>query len=55
MMNGSRVLEGYVPDYDATVVTRLLDAGLDAFLSFFLIYNLNITAIFKHGFEERKG
>jgi amidase len=27
MMNGSRLLEGYVPDIDATVVTRLLDAG----------------------------
>jgi amidase len=27
MMNGSSVLEGYVPDIDATVVTRVLDAG----------------------------
>src|SRR5215471_1135371 len=27
MMNGSRTLEGYVPDLDATVVTRILDAG----------------------------
>ena len=27
MMNGSRVLEGYVPEVDATVVTRVLDAG----------------------------
>ena len=27
MMNGSRVLEGYVPDVDATIVTRILDAG----------------------------
>ena len=27
MMNGSSLLEGYVPDMDATVVTRLLDAG----------------------------
>ena len=27
MMNGASVLEGYVPDIDATVVTRLLDAG----------------------------
>jgi amidase len=26
-MNGSRVLEGYIPDIDATVVTRLLDEG----------------------------
>ena len=27
MMNGSRVLESYVPEVDATVVTRILDAG----------------------------
>ena len=27
MMNGSRILEGYIPDVDATVVTRILDAG----------------------------
>ncbi len=27
MMNGASVLEGYVPDIDATIVTRLLDAG----------------------------
>jgi amidase len=27
MMNGSNVLEGYVPDIDATIVTRILDAG----------------------------
>ena len=27
MMNGSRLLEGYIPDVDATVVTRILDAG----------------------------
>ena len=27
MMNGSRTLEGFVPDRDATVVTRLLAAG----------------------------
>jgi amidase len=27
MMNGSSLLEGYVPEIDATVVTRLLDAG----------------------------
>lgn len=28
MMNGSKLLEGYVPDIDATVVTRILDAGM---------------------------
>ena len=27
MMNGAATLEGYVPDIDATVVTRVLDAG----------------------------
>ena len=27
MMNGSSTLEGYVPDIDATVVNRILDAG----------------------------
>lgn len=27
MMNGSQLLDGYVPDIDATIVTRLLDAG----------------------------
>src|ERR1700722_12088654 len=29
MMNGSSTLEGYIPNIDATVVTRLLDAGAD--------------------------
>src|SRR5947208_6827346 len=27
MMNGSSVLEGYVPEFDATIVTRILDAA----------------------------
>ena len=27
MMNGASTIEGYVPDVDATVVTRMLDAG----------------------------
>lgn len=27
MMNGSAILEGFVPDVDATIVTRILDAG----------------------------
>ena len=27
MMNGSHVLEGYVPEVDATIVTRILEAG----------------------------
>jgi amidase len=29
MMNGSKVIEGFVPTVDATVVTRLLDAGAE--------------------------
>ena len=27
LANGSRLLEGYTPEFDATVVTRVLDAG----------------------------
>src|SRR6202047_3748379 len=27
MMNGASTLEGYIPDTDATIVTRILDAG----------------------------
>ena len=27
MMNGSSIIEGYVPEIDATIVTRMLDAG----------------------------
>ena len=27
MMNGSSLMEGFVPDFDASVVTRILDAG----------------------------
>ena len=27
MMNGASTLEGYMPDTDATIVTRMLDAG----------------------------
>ena len=29
LTNGSSVLEGFVPEFDATVVTRLLDAGAE--------------------------
>src|SRR4029079_909226 len=29
MMNGASSLEGYVPDVDATIVQRILDAGRD--------------------------
>lgn len=27
MMNGSAIMEGYIPEIDATIVTRILDAG----------------------------
>ena len=29
MMNGASVLEGYVPEFDATIVTRILEAGAE--------------------------
>uniref|UniRef100_A0A914URT9 Amidase domain-containing protein n=1 Tax=Plectus sambesii TaxID=2011161 RepID=A0A914URT9_9BILA len=29
MMNGSRALEGFVPEYDATIVTRMLQEGAE--------------------------
>ena len=29
MMNGSSTLEGFIPDFDATIVTRMLDAGAE--------------------------
>ena len=29
MMNGSSTMEGYMPDFDATIVTRMLDAGAE--------------------------
>ena len=29
MMNGSSTMEGFMPDFDATIVTRMLDAGAD--------------------------
>ena len=27
MMNGSKIMQGFVPDIDATVITKVLDAG----------------------------
>lgn len=39
MMNGCHALEGYTPDFDATVVTRILDAGI----FFFFFYNKYIN------------
>ena len=34
MMNGSKILEGYTPEFDATIITRILDEGT---LSNFLV------------------
>lgn len=34
MMNGSKILEGYTPEFDATIITRILDEGT---LSIFLV------------------
>ena len=27
MMDGSKILEGYTPEFDATIITRILDEG----------------------------
>ncbi len=47
MMAGASVLEGFVPDFDATVVTRLLDAGAiiegKAVCEYFCISSANFT------------
>ena len=47
MMAGATVLEGFVPDFDATVVTRLLDAGANipgkAVCEYFCVSGANFT------------
>lgn len=47
MMAGASVLEGFVPDFDATVVTRLLEAGAiitgKAVCEYFCISSANFT------------
>lgn len=47
MMDGASVLEGFIPDFDATVVTRLLDAGATitgkAVCEYFCISSANFT------------
>ena len=48
MRNGSYRLEGYTADFDATVITRILDAGKEyvflfcfiVFLNFFLYFSI---------------
>ena len=48
MMNGASILEGFVPDYDASVVTRLLDAGAEitgkAVCEYFCVSGASCTA-----------
>lgn len=47
MMDGATVLEGFIPDFDATVVTRLLDAGAiilgKAVCEYFCVSSANFT------------
>ena len=48
MMNGASLLEGFVPEFDATVVTRLLDAGAavagKAVCEFLCVSGASVTA-----------
>ena len=48
MMNGSSLLEGFMPEFDATVVTRLLDAGASitgkAVCEFLCVSGASVTA-----------
>ena len=48
MMNGASIIEGFVPDFDATVVTRLLDAGAmitgKAVCEFLCVSGASVTA-----------
>ena len=48
MMNGASILEGFMPDFDATVVTRLLDAGAaisgKAVCEFLCVSGASVTA-----------
>ena len=48
MMNGASIMEGFVPEFDATVVTRLLDAGAaitgKAVCEFLCVSGASVTA-----------
>ena len=49
MTNGSVIMEGYTPEVDATIVTRILDAGTD--IGVCILHSLDRTGshtIFKH-------
>jgi amidase len=58
MMNGAATLEGYVPEIDATVVTRLLDAGATclgkAHCEYFCLSGGSHTAAAGHVHNPRK-
>ena len=58
MMCGASILEGFVPDYDATVVTRLLDAGAEitgkAVCEYFCVSGASCTASTGHVDNPRK-
>ena len=47
MMDGANVLEGFVPEFDASIVTRLLDAGADilgkSVCEYFCVSGANFT------------
>ena len=40
IINGSHLMSGFIPDQDATIITRMLDAGWDTFIyaSFYLYF-----------------
>ena len=48
MMNGASIMEGFIPEFDATVVTRLLDAGAalsgKAVCEFLCVSGASVTA-----------
>src|SRR5262245_50709433 len=58
MMCGASILEGFVPDFDATVVTRLLDAGAEitgkAVCEYLCVSGASCTASTGHVDNPRK-
>lgn len=57
MMTGAAMLEGYVPDVDAMVVTRLLDAGATivgkAVCEYFCFSGEGTIHTAAHAFEQK--